>query len=78
VTRWEKRRERNEALDCRIYARAAAATLRLETWGEKRWADLEDSLTVEAVIPRAPRAMVRPSTPVPQFRPMRANEGFLE
>lgn len=37
VHRWEKTRERNEALDCRVYARAAAWTLRLDRWGPAEW-----------------------------------------
>ena len=35
---WEKQRERNEALDCRVYARAAAEALGAARWDEKRWA----------------------------------------
>lgn len=34
---WEKTRERNEALDCRIYARAAAAAIGADRWDEARW-----------------------------------------
>lgn len=34
---WEKIRERNEALDCRVLARAAAASLGVDRWDEKRW-----------------------------------------
>ena len=40
-THWEKRRDRNDALDCRVYARAAALTLRMDTWAEPRWLELE-------------------------------------
>jgi phage terminase large subunit GpA-like protein len=73
-TVWEKRRDRNEALDCRIYARAAAASLRFETWSDARWDEMEAALTIE----RAPQASAtRPSintTPVPQFKPIRAKE----
>jgi len=38
---WQKLRERNEALDCRVYARAGA-----DRWPEARWADLEAQLGV--------------------------------
>ena len=38
---WQKLRERNEALDCRVYARAAAWILGADRWGEARWADIE-------------------------------------
>ena len=43
---WQKLRERNEALDCRIYARAAAWILGADRWPEARWADLEAQLGV--------------------------------
>ena len=36
-----KLRERNEALDCRVYARAAAWIVGADRWSEARWADLE-------------------------------------
>jgi phage terminase large subunit GpA-like protein len=38
---WSLTRERNEALDCRVYARAAAALLGVDRWGEDRWSALE-------------------------------------
>jgi phage terminase large subunit GpA-like protein len=73
TTRWEKRRDRNEALDCRIYARAAAATLRMDTWKEPRWAELEAAL-------RVTRTTTGPvKTPMPKFRPMGATpESFMD
>jgi phage terminase large subunit GpA-like protein len=41
---WQKLRERNEALDARVYARAAAWIAGLDRWSEARWADLEAEL----------------------------------
>jgi phage terminase large subunit GpA-like protein len=41
---WQKLRERNEALDCRVYARAAAWILGADRWTEARWVDLEAQL----------------------------------
>ena len=38
---WQKIRERNEALDNRVYARAAAWIAGLDQWQEKRWRELE-------------------------------------
>lgn len=35
---WQKTRERNEALDCRVYARAAAYALGLDRWTSEKWA----------------------------------------
>ncbi|MEM9378428.1 MAG: phage terminase large subunit family protein [Planctomycetota bacterium] len=34
---WRKTAERNEPLDCRVYARAAAAEVGLDRWSEARW-----------------------------------------
>ena len=41
---WQKLRERNEALDCRSYARAAAWIAGIDRWGEDRWETLETEL----------------------------------
>lgn len=38
---WQQTRDRNEALDCRVYARAAAWLMGIDRWDEVRWADLE-------------------------------------
>jgi phage terminase large subunit GpA-like protein len=38
---WQKLRERNEALDCRVYARAAAWIAGVDRWSEAMWKDLE-------------------------------------
>ncbi len=45
---WQKLRERNEALDTRVYARAAAWILGADRWHEARWADMEAQLGVTA------------------------------
>ncbi|WP_369426350.1 phage terminase large subunit family protein, partial [Ruegeria alba] len=37
---WQKLRERNEALDCRVYARAAAWILGADRWSDSRWEEL--------------------------------------
>jgi len=34
---WQQLRDRNEALDCRVYARAAAWLMGLDRWDEPRW-----------------------------------------
>jgi phage terminase large subunit GpA-like protein len=77
-TKWEKRRDRNEALDCRIYARAAAAVLRMETWPESRWKDLETALRAGSATGGRGAAIRTSATPVPQFKPTRASESFLD
>jgi phage terminase large subunit GpA-like protein len=84
-TVWEKRRDRNEALDCRLYARAAAASLRMDSWSEKRWADLEAALTLTVTktssapaVHRTAKKPVSTASPMPSFRPINANDSFLE
>jgi phage terminase large subunit GpA-like protein len=37
---WQKTRDRNEALDCRVYARAAAIALGIDRWSESKWKQL--------------------------------------
>ena len=37
---WKQTRERNEALDCRVYARAAAWLMAIDRWDDERWAEL--------------------------------------
>jgi phage terminase large subunit GpA-like protein len=46
---WQKLRERNEALDLRVYARAAAWIAGADRWPEVRWADLEAHLGVATI-----------------------------
>lgn len=41
---WRKLRERNEALDCRVYARAAAASVGIDRFSETTWRKLVDAL----------------------------------
>jgi phage terminase large subunit GpA-like protein len=41
---WQKVRERNEALDCRVYARAAAWIAGADRWTEDKWRDLESQI----------------------------------
>jgi phage terminase large subunit GpA-like protein len=41
---WQKTRERNEALDCRVYAIAAAVIYGVDRFNERRWQELEDAL----------------------------------
>ena len=40
-TEWVKDRERNEALDCRVYARAVAWVMGVDRWPDSRWDELE-------------------------------------
>lgn len=42
--RWEKKYERNEGLDCRVYGRAAAYVYGLDRFTEEQWLQLETAL----------------------------------
>jgi phage terminase large subunit GpA-like protein len=56
---WQKMRERNEALDCRVYARAAAARVGLDRYQDKHWQAVEERVGhAQAVAaPVAPQAL---------------------
>lgn len=41
IREWQKMRERNEALDCYVYARAAAAASGLDRFEDRHWRELE-------------------------------------
>lgn len=67
---WIKTRERNEALDCRIYATAGAISVGIERFSERNWKPLEEML-----IPEGQRPAVSPvvRTPKPGWVPKREN-----
>lgn len=46
VREWQKMRERNEALDCYVYARAAAAAAGLDRYEERHWGELERQMGI--------------------------------
>ena len=62
---WQKLRERNEALDTRVYARAAAWIAGLDRWSEERWAEAEREVGVE----RRRRRLVRDGGRTPTGSP---------
>jgi phage terminase large subunit GpA-like protein len=41
---WQQTRERNEALNCRVYARAAAWLMGIDRWDERRWEQLREQI----------------------------------
>lgn len=65
---WAKTRERNEALDCRVYARAAAALLGVDRWTEERWQQLADEAGAGRPAPARP-AMAAPHEEAPEAPP---------
>jgi len=69
---WQKMRERNEGLDCRVYARAAASRIGLDRCQEKHWRAIEDRMGVPKA-PNKPPSSPAPTAPAggsrPQSRP---------
>jgi phage terminase large subunit GpA-like protein len=63
---WQKLRERNEALDARVYARAAAWIAGLDRWSDERWAEAERDVRVEREPAPRPR---RPAQTGPKTSP---------
>nr|WP_237684436.1 terminase gpA endonuclease subunit [Pseudaminobacter soli] len=64
---WQKLRERNEALDCRVYARAAAWLIGADRWPPSHWADLEAEFgfRAEPLVAAAPDADTDAGSPPP-------------
>ena len=61
---WEKDPSRNnEALDCRVYARAAASIYGLDRMSDYKWRSMEKSLGQEVIIPTKGVEMPVPATP---------------
>ncbi len=60
---WQKMRERNEALDCRVYARAAAARVGLDRFQEKHWRVVAERMGVPSQSQRPAPTQPRPAAP---------------
>ena len=67
---WQKLRERNEALDARVYARAAAWICGADRWPEARWQELERQLAMPVDVDESGVTLVTP-TPVARPAPRR-------
>ncbi|MCC5993834.1 MAG: phage terminase large subunit family protein [Rhodobacteraceae bacterium] len=70
---WQKLRERNEALDCRVYARAAAWIAGADRWPEARWAEIERQLAVETGTAAKDAPTASPSRPHTRRRTVRSS-----
>jgi phage terminase large subunit GpA-like protein len=53
-TEWQKIRERNEALDCRVYARGAAAICGIDRFTEDNWKKLTNSFQTATIAVNKP------------------------
>jgi phage terminase large subunit GpA-like protein len=63
-TEWQKTRDRNEALDCRNYARAAAAVYGMDRFMDAHWQTLEGRLLeLTRQVGQPPRPAERPRPP---------------
>jgi phage terminase large subunit GpA-like protein len=61
---WQKMRERNEALDTRVYARAAAWILGADRFDERMWRQLEKQAGIDsAAVVAAPAEHLKPDAP---------------
>lgn len=69
---WEKTRDRNEALDCRIYNRAAAHAVGMDRFNESQWLALAGAVGMPVQTPAA-RSQAKASTEAsaPSDRPKR-------
>jgi phage terminase large subunit GpA-like protein len=75
---WQKLRERNEALDARVYARAAAWIAGLDRWSDERWSEAEREVRVERPPVSTPRRQsAKGPTPSPEGWLSR-RQGWLE
>jgi phage terminase large subunit GpA-like protein len=62
---WQKLRERNEALDARVYARAAAWILGVDRFDERMWRQLEKQAGVDSTaFAAAPAEHGKPDAPI--------------
>ncbi len=66
---WVKGRDRNEALDCRVYARAAAWLMGADRWEEHKWAELESQLRPGGSAPETPAGQPNRRGPAPPPQP---------
>jgi len=69
---WQKIRDRNEALDCRVYARAAAAAIGMDRWKEEHWLDQAGAVGV-ALKKQEPAAIEKKSDVAVNSEPLRSD-----
>ena len=75
---WQKLRERNEALDARVYARAAAWIAGLDRWSDDRWAEAEREVCVEREPPARSRRSTQPERPASSDGWLGRRRGWLK
>lgn len=65
IREWQKMRERNEGLDCFVYARAAAANAGLDRFEDRHWCELEKQLGMTTVTEANTTSLIRVRTSTP-------------
>lgn len=60
---WQKTRDRNEAIDCRVYARAAAYAMGLDRWSQRSWARATGTRSIGAAPVRPAEVDENPAEP---------------
>jgi phage terminase large subunit GpA-like protein len=78
-TEWRQLRARNEAMDCRVYARAAVWLAGADRWSEAKWQSLEQQLgltppTTARVEPPSAGLVVRQMITEEQIAPLSVSE----
>jgi phage terminase large subunit GpA-like protein len=69
---WQKSRDRNESLDCRVYARAAASVAGIDRLAEHQWKELEQQIET------AVAAKNQPAAPAQEQSARRAREPWIK
>lgn len=77
---WQQTRARNEALDCRVYARAAAVASRIDLWTPEKWAQILDDLVPVPVDERPAYHGIAQIglSPMPKFQPQTTGDPWLQ
>ena len=70
---WQKLRDRNEALDCRVYARAAAWITGADRWSDAQWDELERQVAPQSSDNGGNTAPARTHRPASRRRSVRSN-----
>lgn len=72
---WEKTRERNEALDCRVYARAASYVEGIDRWKDQQWDELAAEICVRT--DGEPERVAKPLSLMPKRKATKSDDPYL-
>ena len=74
---WAKLRDRNEALDCAVLARAALWLLGADRYGERFWHRLREDIANAPVESQAVQTAAPLAAPNPETLPLMRRPGWL-